>query len=181
MIGHSLVCSESRATADAILIENFDVDYLPFERASQLQADGVSARILIPIRARADNDLPGSVDRGIVELMTGVARLRNWQTIPVHESEPYALRVAQQVKEFLAREKIRSIVIVAPGFRSRRSSLVYNAVLQSAGVNVSCVPTVESTTAETWTQTWHGIQEVALQFAKLQYYRFYVLPRYAWE
>ena len=26
------------------------------------------------------------------------------------------------------------------------------------------------------TETWHGTQEVALEFVMLQYYRFYVLP-----
>ena len=28
----------------------------------------------------------------------------------------------------------------------------------------------------TWTESWHGIQEVVEQWLKLQYYRLYVLP-----
>jgi hypothetical protein len=38
------------------------------------------------------------------------------------------------------------------------------------------VPVFGTTTPENWTGTWHGIQDVALQFLKLSYYRMYVLP-----
>ena len=65
--------------------------------------------------------------------------------------------------------------MVTPGFRSQRSSLVYQAVLAPAGIAVYCVPVFGQKTPANWTETWHGIQEVAEQFLKLQYYRFYVL------
>ena len=73
------------------------------------------------------------------------------------------------------------MILVAPGFRSERSSLIYNAVLAPSGITVSCVPTIGPKATETWTHTWHGIEEVALQFLELQYYRFWVLPKAAWE
>ncbi len=61
------------------------------------------------------------------------------------------------------------------GFRSKRSSLIYQAVLAPAGITVSCIPVFVGAAPENWSQTWHGIAEVTEQFLKLQFYRFYVL------
>jgi hypothetical protein len=174
-IERSLICAEHIRTADAILVENFDVDYLPFERAAALQQEGFSSRILVPVVAPPESNR-SSVAEGIVEVMTRIARLRDWQTIPIQEIEPVSLNAATQIRAFLTRAEIRSVMIVAPGLRSRRSSLVYDAVLAPAGISVSCVPVIGQKTPQTWIRTWHGIQEVALQFLKLQYYRFWVLP-----
>src|SRR5262245_50930550 len=48
-IARSLVCEANSAPSDAILLENFDPDYLVFERASRLRRAGVAARVLVPI------------------------------------------------------------------------------------------------------------------------------------
>src|SRR5262249_10758032 len=61
---------------------------------------------------------------------------------------------------------------VSPAFRSRRSSLVYSEVLEPAGIKVYCLPVFGVHNVKNWTDTWHGRQDVALQFIKLQYYRF---------
>jgi len=72
---------------------------------------------------------------------------------------------------------IKSVILVSPGFRSRRSFLVHQAVLGEAGITVGCVPVFsEAANPQTWARTWHGLQTVGEQFAKLQYYRFYILP-----
>jgi hypothetical protein len=72
--------------------------------------------------------------------------------------------------------RIRSVIAVSPLFRSRRSSLVYSAVLGAAGISVSCEPVGGNRSVETWTHTWHGMQDVLEQWIKLQYYKRYVLP-----
>jgi hypothetical protein len=54
---------------------------------------------------------------------------------------------------------------------------VNKAVLGDVAITVDCVPVFSQTvTPATWTRTWHGLQVVLEQLAKLQYYRFYVLP-----
>jgi hypothetical protein len=108
--------------------------------------------------------------------MATVARVKNASIIPTWDSEPITLNAAYQIRDFLARERLTSVMVVAPALRSRRSSLVYRAVLSPAGIQVRCVPVVGEHTPENWTATWHGIQDVTEQFIKLQYYRFYVLP-----
>jgi hypothetical protein len=173
-IAESLVCPEQHAPADAVLIENFDPNYLVFERAETLQTQGVSSRFFVPT-ASADEDGPNSVAKGIVELMARVARLPEIEIIPIQEVEPISLNAARQIRDALVKEHVKSVVVVAPAFRSRRSALIYDTVFTPAGVRVGCVPVFGTYTPKNWTQTWHGIQEVSEQFLKLQYYRFLVL------
>jgi hypothetical protein len=79
------------------------------------------------------------------------------------------------VLRFVEQERIRSVIVVSL-FRSRRSELVYGATLGRARITVSCEPVEGLQTVNTWTRSWHGVQNVAEQWAKLQYYRLYVLP-----
>src|SRR5207244_13000096 len=92
------------------------------------------------------------------------------------DTEPTWIKVAYQIRNFLTNRSLRSVIVVAPAFRSRRSSLVYRAVLRPAGIHVYCMPVLGDNTPENWTATWHGIEDVMEQFIKLQFYRFYVLP-----
>ena len=73
-------------------------------------------------------------------------------------------------------QRIRSVIVVTPLFRSRRSALVYSATLGPAGVTVWCEPVQGSVGVNAWTRSWHGIQDVVQQWLKLHYYRLYVLP-----
>jgi hypothetical protein len=174
-IGQSLVCAEEMRPSDIILVENFDVDYLAFERAAALHKAGLAARVLVPTQASRDSESANPVSQVIAELMARVARLQNPTILPVRIIEPISLNVAYQVRDFLTKEHLRSIIVVTDGFRSQRSALVYHAVLDPVGIHVSCIPVFGQRTPKNWTETWHGIQEGIEQFLKLQYYQFYVL------
>ena len=174
-IGQSLVCTEEIAPSDVILVENFDPHYLVFERAATLHKAGLAARVLVPVDAARDSERADPVSQGMTELMARVAGLQNPELLPIQISEPVSLNAAYQVRDFLTTGHLRSVIIVTDGFRSKRSSLVYHAVLNPAGIKVACVPVFGQTTPQNWTKTWHGIQDVTEQFLKLQYYRFYVL------
>ena len=176
-LGRSLTCTEEVGPSDVILVENFDPNYLLFERAAGLEKAGHSARVLVPTEAsRDDPAVADTVSQGIAELMARVARVHNLKIIPIRDIEPISLNAAYQIRDFLTKERLRSVIVVAPAFRSRRSSLVYRAVLRPAGIQVYCMPVLGEHTPENWTATWHGIEDVTEQFVKLQYYRFYVLP-----
>jgi hypothetical protein len=176
-IGRGLTCDEQVAASDAILIENFDPEYLLFERAAAIEKAGLASRVLVPGEASSDRDVPNPVSIGFVEVMARTAHLRHVTYIPVREREPIAFGVAYQVRSFLVKNGIRSVILISPGFRSRRSVLVNKAILGDVAVTVSCVPVFgQAATPATWARTWHGRQIVFEQFAKLQYYRFYVMP-----
>jgi hypothetical protein len=96
--------------------------------------------------------------------------------VPVREVEPISLNAAMDIRDFVEREGIKSVVVVSPLFRSRRSLLVYDATLGAAGIAVGCEPVRDHRDPHDWSDSMHGIQNVAEQWLKLQYYRLYVLP-----
>jgi hypothetical protein len=174
-IARSLVCEADAAPSDAILVENFDADYLVFERASALRRAGLTARVLVPVSSDPRTSEPDDVARGTAELMARIAGLGPIEVVPVRDVEPISLNAARDIQRFLEREHIRSVIVVAPLFRSRRSSLVYAATLGRTGVKVTCEAARGPHGVNTWTRSWHGIQEVLEQWVKLQYYRVWVL------
>jgi hypothetical protein len=175
-IGRSLVCEANRGPSDALLLENFDPDYLIFERATTLLRAGLASRIVVPVRVEADSGRPNAVALGTAELMARIAWTGPFEAVPIREVEPISLNAARELLTFLLRERIRSVTVVTPLFRSRRSALVYGAVFGPAGIAVRCEPVEGTTGVVNWSNTLHGIQGVLEQWGKLQYYRFYVLP-----
>ena len=173
-IADSLICERDVASADAILIENFDPDYLLFERAAALRQRALASRVLVPVPADAFG--PNTVARAIAQTMAEIGRVGAIELVPIREVEPISLNAALDVRDFVMRRQIRSVIVVAPLFRSRRSALVYGATLGRAGISVRCEPVAENRSPESWTSTSHGVQNVLEQWLKLQYYRFYVLP-----
>ena len=107
--------------------------------------------------------------------MARVAQLQNVEILPIRIREPVSLNAAYQIRDFLSKEHLSSVIVVTDGFRSKRSALVYHAVLDPASIKVGCIPVFGGNTPKNWTVTWHGIEDVTEQFLKLQYYRFYVL------
>jgi hypothetical protein len=172
----SLVCEENLAPSDAILVENFEPNYLLFKRATELRRAGLAARVLVPIQTNLGTQEPDEVALGMVLVMARVAGTGTIEAVPTREVEPISLNAARDVLRFVEQQRIRSVVVVSPWFRSRRSALVYGATLGGAGITVRCEPVQGSMGVDTWTQSWHGVQDVVEQWLKLQYYRLYVLP-----
>jgi hypothetical protein len=175
-VARSLVCAESFARSDAMLVENFDPNYLLFERAEALERAGMARTTYVPLDVSPDRKTPNPISVGIAELMVRQARLRAWRPIVFSQHEPISLNAALQIRDRLVAEQVKSLIVLTPGFRSRRSMLVYQATLAPAHITVHCVPVFGQTTAESWTKTWHGIQHATEELIKLWYYRLYVLP-----
>lgn len=178
-IGQSLVCEGDTVTSDVILIENFDPNYLVFERAAILQRAGFAAKTLVPVPMSNRPDIPNSVSARIAEVMASEARMGPWEPVVYRQSEPYSLNAAAQIRGRLQALHVKSIILVTSGFRSRRSMMVYGALLGHAGIEVHCVPVFGGRTPQNWFRTWHGFQEILEEFVKFQYYRFYIIPRFA--
>jgi hypothetical protein len=178
-VGQSLVCPQTIGQSDLILVENFDPDYLVFQRTAELQHAGWATRVLIPIPVATDPGQPDKrpyvMSKGVAELMSKLARIHDPQIFPIRAIEPIRLNAAYQLRDHLTKEHLTSVIVVTPIFESMRSYLVYQAVLTLAGIRVYCVPVSGLETAENWTKSWHDIQEVVEQFLKLLFYRLYVL------
>jgi hypothetical protein len=174
-VARGVVCNGNRSASDAILVENFDPDYLLFERARELREAGLAARVLVPVPRDENTSEWQGVALATTELLAKLARVGTIELIPIREVEPISLNAARDVLRFIERERIHSVLVVSPVFRSRRSALVYGSTLGQAGVVVNCEPVQGLIGVDNWGSTWHGIQNVVEQWGKLQYYRFYVL------
>lgn len=175
-IGSSLLHEEEPEPAEIILLENFDTDYAVFETAQGLVEAGYSSRILVPVRASEDRTRISSVREGFVDVMSRVAGIEEYKILPVRHIEPVSLNVARQIADFLEAERIHSVLVVSPGFRSARSYLVYDNVFTPRGIHVQVLTAaIPGAAAGTWWHTWHGVQDTCLEFGKLLYYRFWVL------
>jgi hypothetical protein len=176
-IAESLVCEnpERLARADAILIDYLDPDLSVFGRASQLQAVGLSSNVIAPVDVDPSTGSISTVADAVIDVQARQARIDNLRKVPASDVEPYSLNTAFHIRRFAKENGIASVILVTPAFRSKRSMMIYAAVLSPAGVSIQCAP-VFRRSVRGWTQTWHGIQDVGLQFMKLQYYRWYVLP-----
>ena len=175
-IARSLACKPSRVPSDAILVENFESTYLAYERAAQLRRDGFAGRVLVQTMAEPGAHEPSEVALGRLEVMARIAKVGAIEIIPTEPREPITLNAVRDIQRFLERERIRSLIVIMPLFRSRRSELVYAATLGRSGIIVRCDPVQGLVDASNWTRSWHGIQDVMEQWIKLQYYRLYVLP-----
>lgn len=175
-IARSLVCETNRARSDAILIENFESSYLVFERATELRRAGLAARVLVQSLTDPDTQEPEQVALARLEVVAKSAGIGEFEIVRTRQVEPIMLNAVRDIQRFLEREHIRSVIVVMPAFRSRRSALVYAATLAPAGITVRCEPVQGSVGVNDWTRSWHGIQDVVEQWFKLQYYRLYVLP-----
>ena len=174
----SLACDANAAPSDAILVENFESDnYLVFERAGELRRAGLGRRVLVPVTANNSLD-PNAVALGTARLVADLARVGDVEIVPIREIEPISLNAAGDVRRYVERHGVQSIVLVSPYLRSKRSASVYAAVFAGSSIRVTCEPVQGGEGVETWTDTWHGIQNVAEQWFKWQYYRLYVLPWY---
>jgi hypothetical protein len=178
-VGQSLVCPETIARSELILVENFDPDYLVYEQAAALQRAGYARKVLIPVHVSTKPGQPDKrpyvMSRGLAELMSKLVMIREPTILPFQTNEPISLNAALQLRDYLLNEQLQSVIVVTPMFRSMRSDLVYQAVLVPAGIRVYCVPAAGLETPKNWTKSWHDIQEVTEQFLKLLFYRFYVL------
>jgi hypothetical protein len=175
-IGRGLVCQQHVVPSDAILIENFEPDYFLFERARHLRDAGIAPRVLVPVYTNPSRETSSAVALGLTRMIALMSRIGSIEIIPIGLVEPISLNAARDVSAFAKRSGIRSVVVVAPLFRSRRSALVYSSVLASSGAVVGCDPVPGDRSPTTWTNDWHGIQDVIEQSVKLWYYRLYVLP-----
>jgi hypothetical protein len=174
-IARSLACEPSLAPSDAILVENFESSYRVYERAAQLRREGFADRVLVHTLTEPGTE-PDELSLDRLQLMATRAQVGTIDILPTRQREPIVLNAVRDMQRFLERERIRSLIVVMPLFRSRRSALVYEAILSRSGILVRCEPLHGSVGVNNWTRSWHGIQDVVEQWLKLQYYRLYVLP-----
>src|SRR5262249_24034251 len=84
-LAESLMCAETITPSDALLLENFDPDYLVFEKAEALQRQGVASRVFVPALATSPDREPDAFQVGVVELMARISRVKGPEIIPIQD------------------------------------------------------------------------------------------------
>lgn len=171
-VGWFLVCEFNDLQADTILIENFDDNYLLFEKAAELISQEKSKFAIVFVKANETNpDRLELVNKGFAEVMIRTSGIRNVELMPIEEIEPIAFNAALQVrKSLMERGNIKSVIIVTSGFRSKRTYMIYKHLFEKIGITASCLPVWGNRRPENWIFSWHGVQDVFLQYIKYFYY-----------
>jgi hypothetical protein len=172
-VGEFLACENSMLQADAILVENLDDDYLLFEKAAELIKEQKAKFAIVLVAGNARNlDKFEKVQKGFADVMINTSGLSDVELLPIEQNEPITLNAGIQVaKRIKIKNDIRSVLVIASGFRSKRTDLVYKLLLNRIGVTVSCLPVWGNRRPDNWTSSLHGIQDVLLQYIKLFYYQ----------
>jgi hypothetical protein len=176
-LGWGLVSDSGPCKPDLILVDNLEPDYLAFEKAAELERIDGARMVLVPVTADGrDSKKPGLVASGVADVMIRAARLQSTEILPFRQIEPLTLNTARQVAAFLKpRRDIRSVLVVTDGFRSRRTQMIYSSVFSKIGISTYTCPVWGTKHPDNWAATWHGRQEVLLQYLKLFYYEIILL------
>ena len=177
-IGGGLVANSGPCKPDLIVVDNLVSDYELFEKAAALGKLAGPVMVLVPVRSSEnDPEKPDPLKGEIVEVMIRQARLQSCTLLPFRLIEPFTLNVARQVGGFVkSHPEIHSVLVVTQALRSRRTRLVYARVLGKLGVAVYTSPVWKDGRPEAWNSTWHGRQDVMLQYLKLIYYELLLFP-----
>ena len=120
----------------------------------------------MPIQTDRGASDTNAVALGMAEVMAKIARLGTIDIVPIREVEP-SLNAARDVLRFLERERIRSVIVVSPLFAADdpRSSTAprWAAPALRSGASRS-----RERKTESWTLSWHGVQDVLEQWLKLR-------------
>jgi hypothetical protein len=176
LVGETLVCEDGPRQREAVLIDNFDYEFGLFRLGAELERTGVATRVIVPVTSPDGPDAIAAA-RQVADTFARMAGLQRWDVVAAEHREPISLTTASRVRDYLVKEHISEVTLVSAWFRSRRSELIYRTVLRDSGISMRCMPVYGGSTPQTWTRSWHGVQDVVEQFAKLQYYRFWVLPK----
>jgi len=114
-IGESLVIHVGSEHCDAVLIENFDPNYLLFEESRKLLNSGMDAGVFVPVPYNRGKSGPNRVSAETVSVMAEVSRIGDYRTINIPETEPIRYNAALAIGGHLQSLRIGSVML---GFQS---------------------------------------------------------------
>ncbi len=175
-VGRGLVSDSGPRKPDLIVVDNLVSDYSLFEKAAALRRLYGAKMVVVFVRSSDKDPLkPDLVAGEIAEVMIRQARLQPCRLLLFRQVEPFTLNVARGLGRFIeSHPGIHWVLIVTEALRSRRTRLVYGRVLGKLGVAAGTYPVWAGRGPQNWAATWHGRQDVLLQYMKLVYYEFLV-------
>jgi hypothetical protein len=69
------------------------------------------------VPAGQDSGTPNYISQAIAEVMARHARMAAWEPLPISEVEPISLNAAFQIRQYLLRENVKSLIVVTGGLQ----------------------------------------------------------------
>ncbi len=163
--------------ADVVILEGAEVVETGAARAAiELLSAGTCSRLIVVLHVLPgnkkqyglDDEYPGLVKKKL--LRSGLAE-RQVAVIETPEKVPRTLNEANIVLETLSGEGVRRALLLARGFHTRRSFLVYQHVGQRLGILIVPRAYFSEYPLNDWWTHLDGIEDFATEAVKLLYYQ----------
>jgi len=164
--------------ADIVVLEGVDqIKRDLVAKAAGMVSSGKARRMAIVLTRKAPGDTlsadledPLSVVRKALDGLGQDETLCKIVWTPFHH--PATLTSAKAAIEVLAGERVKSVILVSPGFHTRRSYLVYQSLGEPLQILIYPHASFDGHNhgLDKWWTQWHGVHDFIEQSIKLVYY-----------
>jgi uncharacterized SAM-binding protein YcdF (DUF218 family) len=175
---------EGRGDADAVIVEGIELrKEKAVEMSIRMLSSGRVNRLVVVDYGSIVKQAPGQPENRAFSLARKLEslgmRADQIQLIEVPVDHPATLGEAQFVISVLSRSGVRSAILLADGFHTRRSYWTYKEIGSSLGMKIIPCPYFVSYRNEDWWRKNEGVHAFVRELAKFVYYvlRGYIPPK----
>jgi hypothetical protein len=163
--------------ADIVVLEGIGhIERELVARAAGMVSSGKARRMVVVLN-RVPEDNPSveiEAPCSVVQKAFGGLGLddTSYRIIVTSFRHPVTLTSAKEVMEILAGEEVRKVILVSPGFHTRRSYLVYQSLGEPLQIRIYPHASFDGHNhgLDKWWTQWHGVHDFVEQGIKLLYY-----------
>ena len=163
--------------ADIVVLEGVDqIERDLVAKAAGMVSSGKARRMAVVLN-RVPEDNPSveiEAPLSVVQKALGGLGLddTSCRIIVTSFRHPVTLTSAKEVMEVLAGEGVRKVILVSPGFHTRRSYLVYQSLGETLHIRIYPHASFDGHNhgLDKWWTQWHGVHDFVEQSIKLVYY-----------
>ena len=162
--------------ADVVILEGTEfIDRGVVAKGIYLLSSGKARRMIVVLQNISPNHRPFAFNEDYssavgMELQNLGVKDSAFTIIVVHIGNPITLTSARGVLEILARDGVKSALLLSAGFHMRRSFLVYQHLSMPLDIKIYPVACFNEYGPVNWWNEDNGIRDFVSETAKLMYY-----------
>jgi hypothetical protein len=161
--------------ADVAILEGAElIKEKPVKIGMGLLSSGVVSHLVVVVRQKSEeerNFALSNYTRLLTKNLEGFGLKKDvFRVIEVPTNHPVTLTEAKIVLSLLSKSGVRSVILVAEGFHTRRSFWAYKQVGADFGVRIISQPYFTSYRIDTWWKQNSGVREFGAELIKFVYY-----------
>ncbi len=167
---------EGNYIADVAILEGTEfIDRSMVRSGMNLLLSGKVKRIIVVLHRIAPSDRPFAFNEDYPHLVkkemeTLGLKERDFTIIVTHIHEPITLTAARGALEAISKEGVRSVILLSPGFHTRRSYLIYQYLSNPFQIKIFPSACFKSYQLDHWWSQENGWRDFITEFLKLVYY-----------